>query len=101
MGEGEATAIHEWCRRCERENVSWAAPSPLWNLVMRGGSINGDWQHSELICIGCFVDLARLAGVAGHWRVTVSPEPEGMETVTPSGRVWDPETWLWKEPADD
>jgi len=27
----------------------------------------------------------------------VDPEPLGLETVTPSGRTWNPETWLWDE----
>lgn len=91
-----AWAEAETCHRCQGRNVSWRAPSPLWNLVMRGGSINGDPLYDDLVCIGCFFELAENAGVAGLWSVTVSPEPEGLETVTPSGRTWNPDTWLWE-----
>lgn len=90
-------AESERCNRCGGRNVAWHAPSPLWNLIMRSGSINGEPLHGDLVCVGCFLELAADAGVAGLWRVTVTPEPEGMETVTPSGRVWNPETWLWED----
>lgn len=92
-----AWAETEPCNRCGGRNVNWAAPSPLWNLVMRGGSIDGPWKYAEIICIACFFELAADAGVAGRWRVSVDPEPEGMETVTPSGRTWNPVTWMWDE----
>jgi hypothetical protein len=86
------------CHRCGGENSEWSTPSPLWNLVMRGGSINGESLYGDMVCVGCFVLQATLiAGVSGHWRLTVTPEPPGLETVTPSGRTWNPETWLWDE----
>lgn len=95
----EATAEHEWCRRCGGANVSWAAPSPLWNLVMRDGSIDGVALFADMVCIGCFADLARQSGVTGRWRLTVTPDPPGLVTVSPTGRVWNPQTWLWDVPA--
>lgn len=90
-------AEHESCRRCDGPNVAWSAPSPLWNLVMRGNDINGDPRFNDLVCPVCFVVLAAEAGVEGRWMFAVDPEPEGLVKVTPSGRVWDDVENLWTE----
>jgi hypothetical protein len=91
-----AWAESERCHRCGGRNVCWRAPSPLWNLVMRGNDINGKALYGDLVCIGCFFELAANAGVAGRWNVTVEPDPGWMQTITPSGRVWNPVAWLWE-----
>ena len=87
------------CQRCGRFNPVWTAPSPLWNFVMRGGSINGIERYC-VVCPSCFVLLAEERGVlATGWRLTASNlEMLPLETVTPSGRVWNPVTWLWDDP---
>jgi len=84
------------CRRCKGPNVDWCAPSPLWNQVMRGGSINGPWRYSEIICPACFIQLAKKQGVATGWRVYASEVLVPLETTTPTGRRWNEETWLWE-----
>lgn len=86
------------CHRCGGPNVSWYAPSPLWNAVMRGGSIDGPWQWNEIICPLCFAELAEAAGaVGGSWRFSPDRVLVEIETVDPSGRVWNPDTWLWED----
>lgn len=90
-------ARDERCVRCATEGVNWVAPSPLWNLVMRGGDINGEPAYHDLVCMKCFVDLAHRFELSGQWRLYLHPEPEGLVKVTPSGRTWDPEAWLWRE----
>lgn len=87
----------EICHRCGGENVNWAAPSPLWNLVMRSNDIDGDPLYSDLVCLRCFVVLAEEAGVTGQWLLCMDKEPEGLIKTTPSGRVWNPETWMWED----
>lgn len=94
-GEMGTLGNDERCNRCGGENVVWSAPSPLWNLVMRGNDINGDPKWGDLVCIRCFIVLAKVAGIHGRWQVSVDPEPDGLVKVTPSGRVWDDEKWLW------
>jgi hypothetical protein len=86
---------HERCRRCGHDNPAWSAPSPLWNAAMRGGCINGEWEFGELICASCFMVLAEERGVASLFRVTAEVVNVELQTVTPSGRVWNPGTWLW------
>jgi hypothetical protein len=88
----------EVCRRCGGENVLWFAPSPLWNLVMRGNDINGDALFHDLVCVRCFIVLASEAGVAGKWRLSVDPEPDGLICETPSGRIWNAARNLWDDP---
>lgn len=87
------------CRRCDGPNVTWFAPSPLWNEVMRGGNINAADQYDGIICPTCFAVLAKDAGVAFVWRVDAVDVRRPLTTVTPSGRTWNPETWLWDPPA--
>lgn len=88
----------EDCLRCGGPNVIWFAPSPLWNLVIRGNDINGDALYGDMVCMPCFVILAAEAGVSGVWRLSVDPEPEGLVKVTPSGRVWDEDANQWRDP---
>jgi hypothetical protein len=84
------------CHRCGGPNVVWVAPSPLWNAVMRGGSINGDDDPAGIVCPTCFAVLAQERGVAEFWRLSAERVKVELETVTPSGRVWDEATWMWR-----
>lgn len=91
----------ETCERCGSENAVWGASSPLWNAVMRGGSINGDPIWNDMVCAACFMQLAEEKGVASHFHVTADRVNVELETVTPSGRVWDEKARLWVEPSAD
>lgn len=87
-----------FCGRCGGTNPQWVAPSPLWNAVMRGGSINGGQELcGGIVCPSCFANLATEAGIANDWRLTAEDVRAPLETVTPSGRVWNSETWLWED----
>lgn len=83
------------CGRCGNPNVQWVAPSPLWNAVMRGGDIDGAEQYDGIVCPTCFALLAEAAGVASGWRLIAQDIRVVLQTRTPSGRVWDEESWLW------
>lgn len=85
------------CQNCGGFNPVWTAPSPLWNYVMRGGSINGI-EAISVVCPSCFVLLAeeRTTG-ATMWRFEAVDITAELETVTPTGRVWNPKTWLWDD----
>jgi hypothetical protein len=98
-GEQRGEEGFEHCKRCGRGNTVWSAPSPLWNAVMRGGSINGDPIHGDMVCATCFMALAEEAGIASHFRVFAEQVNIELETVTPSGRVWDEDRQLWTDPA--
>ena len=89
----------ETCQKCGGPNPSWAAASPLWNYVMRGNDINGQPLFGDMVCIRCFIQIAEVMSdlPAGEWRLTIHPEPDGLKYETPSGRVWDPEQFLWVE----
>lgn len=88
------------CHRCGGPNVhAWSAPSPLWNQVMRGGDINGEDRFDGIVCTVCFAELAEEAGIAQRWRFYADRVHVELATVTPSGRVWNPQTWLWEEPG--
>lgn len=88
----------ERCNRCGREATIWGAPSPLWNAVMRGGSINGEPKYGDLVCATCFMQLAEAQGIATFFRVSAERINVELETTTPSGRVWDEDRWLWVDP---
>lgn len=88
----------DFCHRCGRPLHDWSAPSPLWNEVMRGGSINGEEIHNGIVCPTCFSQLAEQRGIASRWRFHAKRVHVPLETVTPSGRVWDEETWMWVDP---
>jgi hypothetical protein len=94
-----ALAEHEKCHRCCREYRMWSTPSPLWNAVMRGGCINGPWEFGEMICANCFMELAEDRGIATTFRVDAENVKVPLQTVTPSGRVWDEKRRLWMEPG--
>jgi hypothetical protein len=82
------------CRRCHIPNTNdWSAPSPLWNEVMRGGDINGVELFSGIVCPTCFMILAQEAGIASSWRLYAEDVHRPLQTVTPSGRVWNEQTW--------
>jgi len=85
----------DYCHRCKGPNVVWSAPSPLWNEVMRGGDINGPWRWDEIICPTCFVVLAEEQGIAANWRLSAQKVNVPLSTTTPSGRVWDTDSWTW------
>jgi hypothetical protein len=109
MARGPARIVAgdgEWrCRRCNGSNVPWVAPSPLWNLVMRGGSIDGVDLYDGIVCLSCFAELAEEHHVADLWRLTAQRVHVTLETVTPSGRRWDAQAWTWRggphDPVDD
>lgn len=63
---------------------------------MRGGSINGPWEFGEMVCAACFMSLAEERGIASGWRVDAKTINVELETVTPSGRVWDEAVDLWR-----
>lgn len=87
------------CHRCGHPFTDWSAPSPLWNEVMRGGDINGAEPYRGIVCPPCFIRLAEAAGIATGWRLYAATVFRHLQTVTPSGRVWNPETWMFDEPA--
>lgn len=93
-------AEDEQCVRCNGQNAVWAAPSPLWNKVMRGNDINGDTIFGDLVCVKCFIELAEKTGITGRWRLDIDPRPDDLVYVTPSGRVWDEQEWLWIDEDD-
>lgn len=85
----------EQCRRCGHGNPSWSAPSPLWNAVIRGGSIDGEPTFDDMVCASCFTELAEQQGIASGWTVKADKINVPLETTTPSGRVWDDDKGLW------
>jgi hypothetical protein len=91
-----------YCHRCDGLNITWSAPSPLWNEVMRGGSINGDEIHDGIVCPVCFARMAEDTGVVSRagWKLSADRVLVELETVTPSGRVWSEEQHRWVEPRD-
>lgn len=86
------------CARCAGPNVTWWAPSPLWNEVMRGGDINGSEEFSGIVCPTCFAVLAEERGIAEFWRLGAERVNVDLQTTTPSGRTWDAQTQLWQDP---
>lgn len=92
-----AEDLERWCRRCGGLNAPWSAPSPLWNLVMRGNDITGDDDHAGIVCLVCFVLLAQQRAGARCWRLYPEQVDAELTTVTPSGRIWDADRWLWVE----
>jgi hypothetical protein len=83
------------CGRCGGPNVAWSAPSPLWNRVMRGDDISGTDLYGGIVCPTCFAVLAEKVGVADLWQMSAKRVHVPLQTVTPSGRVWNEQTWLW------
>ncbi|WP_155738154.1 hypothetical protein [Sphingobium yanoikuyae] len=89
----------ERCRCCGHENMSWYAPSPLWNAVMRGGDINGDPIYEDIVCAACFISIASKSGIASDFRVFAKNIHSAVKTRTPEGRIWDDKEWLWVDPT--
>lgn len=88
------------CHKCGQPFINWSAPSPLWNEVMRGGDINNSPEpYSGIVCPSCFMQLAEDAGVGTGWRLYAATVFRILQTVTPSGRVWNPETWMFDDPG--
>lgn len=87
----------EDCKRCGRGNTLWFAPSPLWNAVMRGGSIDGEPLYNDLVCATCFMEIAEEKGIADGFKVFAKRVHVELETTTPTGRVWDEERQLWSD----
>lgn len=85
------------CARCEGPNVSWVAPSPLWNAVMRRNNINEVDLYGGIVCPTCFTVLAEHAGIAARWVLRARDVKVELQVTTPSGRVWDDVTMLWVE----
>ena len=93
----DVAADESTCGRCLGPNVVWSAPSPLWNQVMRGGSINGNERFGGIVCPICFADLAKETGVADLWYLMAERVYVKLETVTPSGRIWSESQRRWIE----
>lgn len=89
--------IEHYCHRCKGPNVIWSAASPLWNEVMRGGDINNGEEFEGIICPTCFCILAGEREVADQFNLFSLNPLVPLKTVTPSGRVWSEEKWLWVE----
>jgi hypothetical protein len=87
--------VVETCERCGRKHPCWSAMSPLWNAVMRGGAINGEWEGAEMICANCFMELAEERGIASPFYITAERINVPLELVTPSGRVWGDQERRW------
>jgi hypothetical protein len=64
---------------------------------MRGGCINGEPIFGDMVCASCFMLLAERAGIAAQFRVTADVVKVQLQTVTPSGRIWDDQKNLWIE----
>lgn len=62
---------------------------------MRGGTIDGQPLFGDMVCATCFMVLAEEQGIATLWRINAERVNVPLETVTPSGRVWDATGWLW------
>lgn len=90
----------EDCHRCGAHNPAWHAPSPLWNAVMRGGSINGEPIFEDMVCATCFMTLAEERGIACIWRVEAQQVNVPLEATTPSGRIWDAKHCLWRDTTE-
>lgn len=84
------------CEDCGRNYRVWSADSPLWNAVMRGGSINGE-EATAMICADCFMGRCEDAGIGDLFMVAANRVNVPLETVTPSGRVWDADRRLWAD----
>jgi hypothetical protein len=68
---------------------------------MRRGSINGAEDYDGIVCATCFMLIAEEKGMASLFRVTAERVNVELETVTPSGRVWDEESFRWSVSAGD
>jgi hypothetical protein len=62
--------------------------------VVRGGSINGD-EEFAFLCADCFMGLADDRGIAAVFQLRAERSIP-LETVTPSGRVWNDAEFRFK-----
>lgn len=85
------------CDRCHCQHRVWAASSPLWNATIRGGCIDGEEEHAYL-CANCFMALAEDRGVASLFRLSAEIIAPTVQSVTPSGRVWNDQQFMWEKP---
>lgn len=86
-----------YCHRCGGENVSWVAPSPLWNRIMRRK--DGTESYDGIVCPACFAILCIKKDVASGFRLyaTEIHKKKELKYKTEDGRTWNEETWLWEE----
>lgn len=101
FGQPAAEEVHpeDFCHRCTGPNVPWCAASPLWNYVMRGDDINGTEPFDGIVCPTCFAVMAEAVGAGDLWRLEPQRVNVPLKTTTPSGRVWNPERWMWEHTA--
>lgn len=77
-GERKEEHPEAYCDRCRCPNITWFAPSPLWNKAIAG-------THHDILCPVCFIQLAEAAGIhTTAWKVTVEDEipPEVVQELT-------------------
>jgi len=56
---------HEICKRCGKEHKEvWRATDDSWNRIVAG--------RYRILCMRCFVELARKAGCEVRWRAEVT-----------------------------
>lgn len=80
-----------FCDRCGQNNVTWFAPSDLWNRAVRG---TPEYEHhgDPMLCPTCFIHEAEAVGISGPWLVTLEPHPREVVQradqvhVTPASR---------------
>jgi hypothetical protein len=53
----------EICEKCGLKNVTWFAPSSIWNKVARTDGFD------LMLCPTCFIHMAEVAGFDTVWRV--------------------------------
>lgn len=54
----------DYCHKCGGPNITWFAPSPIWNKSVR------EHGEKEILCPVCFVQLAEAAGFnSAAWRL--------------------------------
>ncbi|MDP9219991.1 MAG: hypothetical protein M3P23_05560 [Actinomycetota bacterium] len=106
------------CRRCGGGNVTWYAPSPFWNAVMRDEEPRTRPEpYNGIVCPTCFCLLAVERGLADGFRVSAAKQPAELSLTTHAttggqmvgdviqgdvvsgragpGRVWDADRDLW------
>lgn len=68
----------DFCERCGRENVTWFAPSELWNRAAR---VDG---NDPMLCPVCFIKAAEAVGIVPpSWQVAPEAFPASSATPTP------------------
>jgi hypothetical protein len=73
------------CEECGRENVTWFAPNPLWNLVVRDKD-----KADPMLCPLCFIRRAEKAGFnRDAWAVWPESWPTRQQPATEE--EWRPE----------